>query len=500
MVWKRPAPNQLQKRPPPAAAGGGICRELSGTALLLIVDFLEIGVNDLVVAGAAAASCAGARPRAVAGTGPGAALRPAGFLLRLVHGLAELHRDLGQRLGLGLDLLDVLAAERVLQGLDRALHGLAVGCGELVARLLQTALGGVDQAVGLVPRLDQLAPLLVIGGVRLSVLDHLVDVGFREAARGLDADLLLLAGRLVLGRDVDDAVGVDVERDLDLRHAARRRRDADQVELAQQLVDRRHLALALEDADRDRGLAVLGGREGLALLGWDRRVAIDQPREDAAQGLDAERQRGHVEQQDVLDLALEDAGLDRGADRDDLVRVDPAMRLAAEELLHGLDDLWHARHAADQDHLVDLRSLDPGVAQRGAARIDRLLDQIVDQLLELRAGELDVEVLRPVLVGGDERKVDLGLHRRRQLDLRLLGGLLEALQGELVAAQVDALLLPELLGEVIDDLLVEILAAEERVAVGRFDLEHAIADLEDRDVERAAAEIVDRDHAGALLL
>ena len=40
-------------------------------------------------------------------------------------------------------------------------------------------------------------------------------------------------------------------------------------------------------------------------------------------------QRGHVEQQDVLDLALEHTGLQRGADGDDLVRVDALVRLLA---------------------------------------------------------------------------------------------------------------------------------------------------------------------------
>ena len=45
----------------------------------------------------------------------------------------------------------------------------------------------------------------------------------------------------------------------------------------------------------------------------------------------------------------------------------------------------------------------------------------------------------------------------------------------------------------VDDARVEVLAAEERVAGGGDDLEHAVADLEDRDVERAAAEVVDRD-------
>ncbi len=45
--------------------------------------------------------------------------------------------------------------------------------------------------------------------------------------------------------------------------------------------------------------------KGLALLGWDRRVAINQTREHTAQSFDAERERRHVEQQHVLDVALQ---------------------------------------------------------------------------------------------------------------------------------------------------------------------------------------------------
>ena len=66
----------------------------------------------------------------------------------------------------------------------------------------------------------------------------------------------------------------------------------------------------------------------------------------------------------------------------------------------------------------------------------------------------------------------------------------------LVLAQVDAVLLRELLGEAVDDAAVEVLAAEVRVAVRRLDAEDAVADLEDRDVERAAAEVVDGDALG----
>jgi catechol 2,3-dioxygenase-like lactoylglutathione lyase family enzyme len=44
---------------------------------------------------------------------------------------------------------------------------------------------------------------------------------------------------------------------------------------------------------------------------------------------------------------------------------------------------------------------------------------------------------------------------RGQLDLRLLRGLLEALQGELVLRQINALLLPEFLSDVVDELFVD---------------------------------------------
>ncbi len=177
------------------------------------------------------------------------------------------------------------------------------------------------------------------------------------------------------------------------------------------------------------------------------------------------------------------------------------MRLLAEKLLHDLDDLGHARHAADEDHLVDVGGLQARVLEREAARPDRLLDEIVHERFELRARELDHQVLRARSVGRDERQVHLGLHRVGKLDLRLFRRFLEALARELVLAQVDALLLLELFREVVDHARIEILAAQERVAVRRdhVDLRFAvhIRDFEHGDVERAAAEIVNGDlHLG----
>ena len=70
----------------------------------------------------------------------------------------------------------------------------------------------------------------------------------------------------------------------------------------------------------------------------------------------------------------------------------------------------------------------------------------------------------------------------------------------MVLAEVDALLALELVGNPIDDDLVEVIAAEVGVAVRRFHLEHAVADVEDGDVERTAAEVVDRDDFVVVLI
>src|SRR5947209_2452655 len=157
-----------------------------------------------------------------AGVGTGGSL---GLGLLLVHRLAELHRCLGQRVGLRDDLIGIAAFDRGFGLGDRAFDFRLHLGRDLVAIFGELFLGRMYEALGIVLGLGRGAPLLVVLGELLGFLDHLLDVLVGEAARSLDADLLLLAGALVLGRHVDDAVGVDVEGNLDLRHPAWRRRD-----------------------------------------------------------------------------------------------------------------------------------------------------------------------------------------------------------------------------------------------------------------------------------
>src|SRR6185312_16012843 len=97
--------------------------------------------------------------------------------LLLVHRLAELHRGLRQRVGLGLDGLGIVALQRFLQIADGIFDGPALAVLDLGTMFGQRLLGRMHQAVGMVLGIDRLAALLVLGGIGLGVLDHFLDVG-----------------------------------------------------------------------------------------------------------------------------------------------------------------------------------------------------------------------------------------------------------------------------------------------------------------------------------
>ena len=114
-------------------------------------------------------------------------------------------------------------------------------------------------------------------------------------------------------------------------------------------------------------------------------------------------------------------------------------------------------------------------------------------MLELGAGHGLLQVLGPALVGGDEGQADGGLLRGREFALGLFAALLETLQGHGIFAEVDAFLLAEFFRDKADQCLVVVVAAEVAVAAGAQDFENVVADIEDRNIKRPAAQIEDGD-------
>ena len=285
--------------------------------------------------------------------------------------------------------------------------------GEQVGVAVERLLGGVDERVGLVAQLGEIAPELVGLLEALAVADEAVDLVRGEAAGRRDPHLLHAVGAEVLRLDPDDAVLVDAEGDLDLGHAARRRRDAGELEAGQAAAVGGHLALALEHVDGHEVLVVDAGGEDLAALGGDGGVARDELEHDAAARLDAERERGDVEEQHLVHLADQRRALERGADGDHLVRVDALVRVAPEELLHRRLHRGHAGHAADEHHRLDLAST--AIFASSSVALQQAMVRSMsgaDHHLELVAAERALEVERPAArADGDEGDVDLGLER-----------------------------------------------------------------------------------------
>jgi len=225
----------------------------------------------------------------------------------------------------------------------------------------------------------------------------------------------------------------------------------------------------------------------------DGAVALDQRRCHAAQRLDAQGQRRHIQQEDIVNLSTEHTRLDCSAQGHHFVRVETLVWRPAEHFLYTSLHQRRARLPTHEDDLVDIVHIQLCVLQRLAAGADAALYQILNELLELAACERHREVLGAAGIRRDKRQIDLSLRRGRQLDLGLFGGLLEALQSHSVVAQIDALILAILFYHPVDHPLVKVVTAKERVTVSRTHLKDAFSDIEDRDVKGATAKVIDGD-------
>ena len=191
--------------------------------------------------------------------------------------------------------------------------------------------------------------------------------------------------------------------------------------------------------------------------------------------------------------------MNAGADCDHFIRVHALVAFLAEQLLHDRLNARHASLSADQHHFIDLARINARVLHALPRRTNRSLQNVLNHAFELRPGQLLDQVLRPAGVRGDERQIDLRLHRGRKLDLGALSRVTQTLQCHLIAlaAQIEALVFLELVNQPVNQPLINVVAAEVGVTVGSLDFNHAFADFENRNIKSPAAEVV---HGDGLVL
>ena len=160
----------------------------------------------------------------------------------------------------------------------------------------------MDQTICLITHIDELAEFTILFRMTFSIGDHLLDLVIGQSRRCLDDDILALARCLVLGRDIQDAVRIDVKGDLNLWQASRRRRNIGEVETAERFIVHRTLTLTLQYVNCHSRLVVVCRREYLFGVCRNRRILIDQLGHYAAEGLDTERQWCNVQQQHVFNV------------------------------------------------------------------------------------------------------------------------------------------------------------------------------------------------------
>src|SRR5205807_1827639 len=112
-----------------------------------------------------------ARGAIVAGrVAAGTASRSGPLLCLLVHCLTQFHRDLRQRIGFGGDRRGIVALEGFLEVCQRVLDAAPLGLADLRAMLGERLLGGMDQRLGMILRLNFGLALLVFLSMRFGIL------------------------------------------------------------------------------------------------------------------------------------------------------------------------------------------------------------------------------------------------------------------------------------------------------------------------------------------
>ena len=270
------------------------------------------------------------------------------------------------------------------------------------------------------------------------------------------------------------------------------------------------MALALQNVDLHTGLHGAGGGKDLALTGGYHAVAGDKRGGYAAQCFNGQGQRGNIHQHQPLRrraggtgqlaAALQQRALHCSTHGHAFVRVQAVAGFPAQQLLYLPLHSRHPGAASHQQHLAQLAGSDACIPQRILHRGHGAGQQVAGHHLELRTGQRDIQMMRAILAHGDKGQVQLGRGRTGKLLFSLFRLFLEPPHGRGILCQVDAVRLAELCYRIFHDALVKIVTAQMSVAAGGQHGKGTVLDLDDGHVERAAAQVVDQDLLGSLVI
>ncbi len=282
---------------------------------------------------------------------------------------------------------------------------------------------------------------------------------------------------------------------MDFAGAGGRHRHLDRAELDVALYLAR---FALIDAEFDVALIVDQRRIIADAACRDRCVAFDDRREQAVAEaaapvrrtvVDAEREGADIGQADLLEIGIArfEAALHRGAERDGVVGMDRGIGEAAEHAGDRLAHDRHARAAADQDDLAQAFDADVAVAQRAQHGVAQPREQWRGLGFEFARRDIGGELA--VARGDGEARL---FFFAQGAAAAFGGGAQQFVQHHRVNFAQAPFRVDARAGD-FDDRVVEILATEPVVAGRGANLDHAVENLDDRHVERAAAEIEDQE-------
>lgn len=185
--------------------------------IIVVVDLLVVGIEKIVI---------GRR-----GMLKEIGKRKLGRMRWLVNGMKKINGKLGKGMGIRIDIIGVLKLKRGIEGWDRIINGIIVIGRKIVEILGKRILGRMEKDLGMIIGLEDIKKIIVGIGIGLGVIENILDVGIDKEERRMNEDMVIIEGKIIIGRKVEDEVGVDVEGKLDMRKKERWGRNEKEVEM-----------------------------------------------------------------------------------------------------------------------------------------------------------------------------------------------------------------------------------------------------------------------------